>query len=445
MNLLLVKGKRGLQSWMKKIRLSTQRKMNGGFVLESVKIEGKTLVVNEGDFVTETGHLEQLIKAIFKQKKLDDRTQLLLSEVFEKFKTKTVSFADVLSFVKKSVVEKMKSGTDSVYWTNANQLIEEHEAMTESNRSAYTPQVYKNSKAVFWPDPTFKDKRSLFTEIPYARKWNMIDRSAAIGSAGSCFAIEIAMRLQREGYNYVVVEKDPHPKEPQFSKSCARWGTIFNTPSFRQLIERAFGERHLPKLLWSIKGPQGLQLMDPFREDVIFNSIEEYEKDLESHVAACRKVLSTCDYFVLTLGVNEVWRLKSDGSVFSRAPWRVSTHLVEHKVMTVEENLNELEQMLHIWRKHNPKIKLIVTVSPVPLHATFRAHEHHVVAANAHSKATLRVVAEEFCKRNEGVFYFPSYESVMYCTENAWEADQRHVSRKAVDKVMQLFETMFLK
>lgn len=437
---LLVESKRNVQSWIKKVRLSTQRKIDGNYSLErpdaSTKVEGKTLVVNEGDFVTETAHLEELLKAVFKQKKLDEKTQLLLNQVYEKFKTKTVSFAEVVDFLKKSVPENSESY----------EMLKQHEAMTSANRNAYTPQVYKNSKAVFWPDPTFKDQRSLFTEIPYARTFNMIGRDAAIGSAGSCFAIEIAMRLQRDGYNYVVAEKDPHPKEPQFSKSCARWGTIFNTPSFRQLIERAFGERHLPKLLWSMKGAEGqTQLMDPFREDVIFNSVEEFEKDLETHVAACRKVLSTCDYFVMTLGVNEVWRLKSDGSVFSRAPWRISTHLVEHKVMTVEENLFELESMLKTWRKYNPKVKLIVTVSPVPLHATFRAHEHHVIAANAHSKATLRVVAEEFCKRNEGVFYFPSYESVMYCTENAWEADQRHVSRNAVDKVMKLFETMFLK
>ncbi len=445
MNLLLVKGKRGLQSWVKKVRLSMQRKVEGGFSLENVRIEGKTLIVNEGDFVTETEHLEELIKAIFKTKTLDDKAQFLLSEVFDKFKTKTVSFADVINFLKKSVVEKINQDTDKSGWIAVSKILDQHQSTTESNRNAYTPAVYKNPKAVFWPDPTFKDKRSLFTEIPYSRKWNMIDRQTAIGSAGSCFAMEIAMRLQREGYNYIVAEKDPHPTESQFSKSCARWGTIFNTPSFRQLIERAFGERHLPKLLWSTKGAQGLQLMDPFREDVIFNSIEEYERDLENHVMACRKALSTCDYFVLTLGVNEVWQLKSDGSVFSRAPWRISTHLVEHKVMTVDENLRELEEMLRIWRKYNPKIQLIVTVSPVPLHATFRAHEHHVIAANAHSKATLRVTAEEFCKRNEGVYYFPSYESVMYCTENAWEADQRHVSRNAVDKVMQLFETMFLK
>lgn len=438
MKLELIQLKRSLSLWAKKTRVGAAR-AKVGFQLKKPSVSSdKTLVVNEGDIVTEPEHLTELIKAIFKQETLDGKASALLDEAYEEFKSKTISFNEVVGFLKKSVTHKSKQDPS---WSLILEMLEKHEKMTTANQNAYTPAAYKNSSAVFWPDPTFKDKRSLFTELPYARKFNMIDRKASIGSAGSCFAMEIALRLQRDGYNYMIAEKDPYPKEPQFSKSCARWGTIFNTPSFRQLIEKAFGERHLPKLLWSTGG----QLMDPFREDVIFNSVEEYEKDIETHLAACQEALSTCDYFVLTLGVNEVWRLKSDGSVFSRAPWRISSHLVEHKVMTVEENLSELEQMLSIWRKYNPKVQLIVTVSPVPLHATFRADEHHVITANAHSKATLRVTAEEFCKRNEGVYYFPSYESVMYCTENAWEADQRHVSRNAVDKVMKLFETMFLK
>ena len=464
MRTVLVQIKRAVFLWVKRVCLTVLRKVDPSFVLNlpgptnrvvslpaaqhnfSFADHGQTLVVNEGDLVTHAEHLTELIKAIFHQETLDEKAQALLNEVFSQFQNQTVSFDQVVKFLREKTFDKMKAeGEEGLYWTHVYEKIKQHEAMTKANQQAYTPAAYANPQAVFWPDPTFKDKRSLFTEIPYAKKFALVDRQAAIGSAGSCFAIEIALWLQRNGYNYIITENDPHPTEGQYSKSCARWGIIFNTPSFRQLVEKAFGERQLPKLLWSLKGPQGVQLMDPFREDVIFNSVEEYEKDLPQHLEACRKALATCDYFVLTLGVNEVWRLKSDGSVFSRAPWRISSHLVEHKVMSVEDNLEELDRMVKVWRKYNPKVKFIVTVSPVPLHATFRANEHHVVTANAHSKASLRVVAEEFCKRYDGVYYFPSYESVMYCTENAWEADQRHVSRRAVDKVMNLFETMFLK
>lgn len=100
--------------------------------------------------------------------------------------------------------------------------------------------------------------------------------------------------------------------------------------------------------------------------------------------------------------------------------------------------------MRTIWKQFNPDLKLIITVSPVPFHATFRGSDNHVVSANCHSKSMLRVVAEEFSKRHPDVWYFPSYESVMYCTKNPWGEDKRHVSEEAVQKVMTLFSRMFL-
>lgn len=405
-----------------------------------------TLVVNEGDVIAHASQIEELFKSIFHKKVLGSEELELQKELLGVLGHKVATFDDATVALRKYLLDKVNSTNNIARYTAWLKAVLEHESMTQANKRAYIPAGRENSKAVFWPDPTFaKDPRSLFGEKPYAKKYSLIDRSVPIGSAGSCFAIEIALRLQRDGYNYVVSEKDPHPRHKEFSNSCARWGIIFNSPSFRQLIEKAFGERELPPLLWSMKVDGKIKLLDPFREDVLFDSVEEYEADRVRHIEACREALMKCEYFAITLGVNEVWSLKSDGSVFSRAPWRISSHLVEHRVMTVEENLAELESMLKTWRKYNPKIKLIVTVSPVPLHATFRGDEQHVVVANAHSKASLRVVAEEFCRRNEGVYYFPSYEVVMYCTKNAWEADQRHVSAEAVDGVMNLFEEMYLK
>ena len=112
-------------------------------------------------------------------------------------------------------------------------------------------------------------------------------------------------------------------------------------------------------------------------------------------------------------------------------------------MLTVDENLAYLETFLAILRRHNPGLKLIVTVSPVPFMATGLGATKHVVTANAHSKAVLRVVAEEFAGANDGVFYFPSFEMVMHCLEDPWEEDQRHIKRSAVARIMELFETMF--
>lgn len=328
--------------------------------------------------------------------------------------------------------------------TDLLEQIERHDRETGENRQAYLTDDKSNKNAVYWPNPMQAEgARSLFDEYPFTRSLDLIDKQTPIGSAGSCFAMEIAHRLQSDGFNYRITE--PAPNENGLSMACAKWGIIFNAPSFRQLAEKAFGVRRLPKILWTRKTAGKTSFLDPFREDIIFDSIEQYEDSYESHIAAARKALTETKVFILTLGVNEVWKIKGEDVVFSRSPWRIAAGVVQRKVLTVEENVRELQGMLDLWRQHNGDVQLIISVSPVPVHATFRGRDWHVVAANAHSKATLRLAAEEFCKRNRGVHYFPSYESVMYCTRDAWQADQRHVSRAAVAKVMELFGKMFLK
>ena len=176
-----------------------------------------------------------------------------------------------------------------------------------------------------------------------------------------------------------------------------------------------------------------------------FRSVADYEENYQAHVAAARSAFEQMDVFILTLGLNEVWSFAADGSVFSRSPWRAAPTLIRRNILTVEENVEDLLKMADILRRFNPKVKIICTVSPVPLHATFRADDHHVVAANTHSKAVLRVAAEEFVRRCGETYYFPSYEIVTVSTENPWAPDQRHVSRSAVDKVMSAFINMYVK
>ena len=59
---------------------------------------------------------------------------------------------------------------------------------------------------------------------------------------------------------------------------------------------------------------------------------------------------------------------------------------------------------------HNPGVKFIVTVSPVPLTAT--ASGHHVEVATAYSKAVLRAVCGQLVSEFDNIDYFPSYEII---------------------------------
>jgi hypothetical protein len=114
------------------------------------------------------------------------------------------------------------------------------------------------------------------------------------------------------------------------------------------------------------------------------------------------------------------------------------------KILTVEENIGFLRKGLQELRKHNPEVKLIVSVSPVPLLRSIRK-DCTVVESTAHSKAVLRVALEEFSKTSENVFYMPSFETVMYpgSKMSPWLPDGRHVTEDIVSKIMSLFQSNY--
>ena len=317
----------------------------------------------------------------------------------------------------------------------------ERQFLTETNR--YKTEVKPNPDAVFWPNPAHPTlARPLIGAVPHAGNIPLVDKSTPIGSAGSCFASEIAYYLQLGGYNYVVTESDP--RDGELPESSARWGIIFNTPSIQQLAEKAFGLRDLPRLVE--QRVDGDYFQDPYRENIGFDSIDELEANRAAHITACRRAFEEVEVFILTLGLNECWQFIPDGSVISRGP-KTSHHfaLFRHRVLSVDENLACLQRFLDVVRAHNPALKLIVTVSPVPLLATGLADDTHVIAANGHSKAVLRTAAEELRRRNDGVYYFPSYEMVSYCLNDPWEDDTRHVKRAAVAQIMTAFKAAFAK
>ena len=316
---------------------------------------------------------------------------------------------------------------------------------TLDSARAYDTAGQPNPHAVWFPMPDRpQNPRSVYDELPWSQHIPLVDRTTKIGSAGSCFASEISFRFQREGYNYLIKEKNPDSANG-LDKASANWGIIFNVPSLRQLIERSFGVRSEPSIVWEQQTARGSVYRDPWREQVEYASLAEYEQSWSQHLRASREVFEEVEVFVMTLGLNEVWELRTDGTAFARCPWQLSPALVRYRTPSLEENLEHLEAMWSLWKKHNPGVKLILTVSPVPLLATFRAPEQHVITANCSSKATLRIVAEAFAQRHPDVHYFPSFETVMYCTKDRWRPDNRHVSDEAVGKVMSLFDRMFLK
>jgi len=158
---------------------------------------------------------------------------------------------------------------------------------------------------------------------------------------------------------------------------------------------------------------------------------------------AVTKRIKHCRAVIVTLGLAEVWRdVKADvfvnrtpiPSLFKTQPGRYEFHLT-----SFAENWANLEAIYALLTQYgHPDVRIVVTVSPVPLMNTFSTMD--IVVANTWAKSLLRAVAQEWAAAHPNVDYFPSYEIVQSSDRAAvWERDLRHVKGAGAHHIMELF------
>jgi hypothetical protein len=264
----------------------------------------------------------------------------------------------------------------------------------------------------------------------------IMDKRTPIASIGSCFASHLKGFLVKNGYNYVQTSTAPGSQI-----GSAAWGTVYNTFCIAQEFARANGAFDPVETEWP-DGNGGL--MDPYRKLVGWKTRAEAEKERAEHAEAARRALEQAEVFILTAGLAEIWFSRIDGSVFFQVPpaWVFNRGTHDFRVSTVEENVYELEKALGYLRAINPGCRVILTVSPVPLRATFRSM--NVLSANAQSKATLLAAVHQVVD-GERVLYFPSYELVTTVFPNPFKPDNRHVRPAVINRVMDVFVRSFVR
>jgi hypothetical protein len=268
-----------------------------------------------------------------------------------------------------------------------------------------------------------------------------------IATAGSCFAQHISRTLKRLGYRYLVTEPEPEAGGENYGVFPARFGNIYTVRQLLQTFERAYALFRPHDSVW--KRSDGA-LVDPFRPQIQsagFASEEALVADRKGHFACVRAMFEDCDVFIFTLGLTEAWVSTVDGAAFPVAPGvsggEPGDGYAFHN-MDVEEMIADLRTFLRKFRMVNPNARVILTVSPVPLIATYEPR--HVLVSNTYSKAALRVVAEMAARQDPEVCYFPSYEMITGAhTHGRYFADDlRSVTDEGVAHVMGVFERHFL-
>ena len=282
---------------------------------------------------------------------------------------------------------------------------------------------------------------------PIANTRFRLKRTDRIATAGSCFAQHVAKKLKSANYNFLVTESAPSSGNAAESHSnygvyTARFGNIYTARQLVQLFDRSEGTFTPADEAW--KRTHGYA--DPFRPEIEpngFASVADLLAERELHLRAVRQMWRQLDVFVFTLGLTEAWRSKIDGAVFPLAPGVVAGEMdndrYEFYNFSAEEVTEDLIGFCERIRSVNLNARIIFTVSPVPLVATYE--NTHVLVSTTYSKSVLRAAVGSVIRKSAAVEYFPSYEIITgaYSKGRYFEDDLRNVSEEGVSHVMRVF------
>ena len=207
-----------------------------------------------------------------------------------------------------------------------------------------------------------------------------------------------------------------------YSLYSARYGNIYTTRQLLQLAQEALGLFSPAEPVWERDG-RFYDSLRPSVEPDGLSSVDEVIAHRQAHLAHVRKMIETMDVFIFTLGLTECWVLRGQGQAFPTVPGSLAGQFDPQKYefknfrfSEIREDLLQFRDLVHV-AQGNKNLKVLLTVSPVPLTAT--ASDKHVLQATVYSKSVLRAVAGELEAECADIDYFPSFEIVT----NPWSRD----------------------
>jgi hypothetical protein len=249
-----------------------------------------------------------------------------------------------------------------------------------------------------------------------------ITKSTKITAFGSCFATHLTTYLTNIGYS-LSKERDPEVYISSMGEG------LVNTYALRQQFEWALCNERPPENLWHGFRAEEFGYRDEVRERT-------------------RKIFLETDFFLITLGLSEIWYDEVTGGVFWRAVPKRFYDPARHKfrVCSFDETKRNIRRISDLIFKHVPRARILFTLSPIPLAATFRPTS--CMTANSASKAILRAALDEFYRDhtellNKKLFYFPGYEVMAELFPNKFVDDNRHPHDEIILFIMKLFEAVY--
>ena len=269
-----------------------------------------------------------------------------------------------------------------------------------------------------------------------------------VATAGSCFAQHMGRYVRASSLDLVEAETAP-PLMPRdvaqrfgYGLFSARYGNVYTARQLLQLLRDAEDGVLHEEAMWR-RDAVWIDGLRPNVEPDGFVSMEELCAFRLDHLRRVRAMFDTMEVFVFTLGLTEAWIDTETGLVYPSVPGVLGGKhdpdrhgFVNFSFAEVHSDLTEAIALMRQWV---PELKVLLTVSPVPLTAT--ASGQHILRATTYSKAVLRAVAEEVSALGDWIDYMPSYEIITAAPFQSrfYNDNLRTVTQDGVQTVMSVF------
>ncbi|WP_424973638.1 GSCFA domain-containing protein [Dinoroseobacter sp. S124A] len=292
-----------------------------------------------------------------------------------------------------------------------------------------------------YPMPDAGGDRLYPLAMPASSPGFRISAEDTVFAMGSCFAREIETALAASGMTVLSRDLDLGPIGASL-EDPANFFNAYTVPAMATELRWALERDSFP----------GAPLFYPLREDdsayrdlTLGSAKLAFPRDeilaFRHRALDVTARVAEADLIVLTLGHVESWRdivldiplnIAPPPAVCARFPERFAFEVLGYDQILA--GLREIHGLLS--RVRTKPLRMLLTVSPVPLRATFR--DMDVLLANSYSKSVQRAAVDAFVAEAEGVDYFPSYECVTLSDPAAaWtEGDFRHVAPDLVARIM---------
>ena len=255
------------------------------------------------------------------------------------------------------------------------------------------------------------------TKVPIPKSNHPIDYQSQIVSLGSCFAVNMAQKL-----DYF-----------KFSGSCNPFGILFHPEAIHEIIRKAIS--HSPFTEADLFFHNGLWHSFAVHSDLSHPEKETFLLRLNELLESTNDQIRKATHLIITYGTAWVYREKATRKLVANCH-KVPQAQFAKELLPVDAVQSVMAQTIGIIQKANPSCNIIFTVSPV-------RHIKDGFSENQRSKAHLIAAIHNQLAADHRrlVAYFPSYEIMMDELRDYrfYAEDLLHPNQTAVDYIWERF------